>query len=160
MSVPLLILGAGPAGASAAIAARQCGAEVDLRDRSHFPRHKVCGEFLSPEIEAALRRLDVWEQFLALKPARVHRMLLNFGSRAKQCALPEPAWGLSRYEFDRMLLVGHAPGMAGDVPVLPTIVTTGRSVENTPQRGQRTFGFKAHYDGPQDDAVELYFLRG
>jgi hypothetical protein len=27
-------------------------------------------------------------------------------------------------------------------------------------RGTRLFGFKAHYTGPTDDAVELYFFRG
>ena len=27
-----------------------------------------------------------------------------------------------------------------------------------PQRGQRLFGFKAHFEGPMDDAVELFFF--
>jgi len=40
------VIGAGPAGAAAAIAARLEGVEVDLFEKSRFPRQKVCGEFL------------------------------------------------------------------------------------------------------------------
>ena len=97
------ILGAGPAGASAAIAARREGAAVRLIEKSKFPRHKVCGEFLSPEIEAALKNLGAWDSFLAAGPARIHSMKLHFGNREKTSRLKEPAWGLSRYSFDALL---------------------------------------------------------
>jgi menaquinone-9 beta-reductase len=45
----LIVGGAGPAGASAAITAAQAGASVLLLERGRFPRNKVCGEFIPGE---------------------------------------------------------------------------------------------------------------
>ena len=45
----LIIIGGGPAGTSAAISAARAGASVLLLERGRFPRHKVCGEFVSAE---------------------------------------------------------------------------------------------------------------
>jgi Dehydrogenases (flavoproteins) len=36
----------------------------------------------------------------------------------------------------------------------------GRSAAANATRGTRIFGFKAHFSGPADDCVELYFFRG
>ncbi|BCB79932.1 hypothetical protein Pflav_063420 [Phytohabitans flavus] len=44
----VVIVGAGPAGASAALAARRAGASVLLLDRSDFPRDKPCGDGIAP----------------------------------------------------------------------------------------------------------------
>ncbi len=150
------ILGGGPAGASAAIAARRTGSSVTIIERSRFPRHKVCGEFLSPGIEDALERLGLWSAFRDLKPSTIRRMLIRIGSVEKSATLPQPAFGLSRYAFDSWLwntagALGAESATAGSA----NIVTTGRA--STRSRGGRLFGFKAHFDGPADDAVELYF---
>ena len=49
MNAQVLIVGAGPAGASAAISLAQAGVTgVLMIDREHFPRHKTCGSALSP----------------------------------------------------------------------------------------------------------------
>ena len=154
------ILGAGPAGSSAAIAARREGAAVRLIEKSKFPRHKVCGEFFSPEIEASLKQLGAWDPFLAAAPARIRNMKLHFGRREKVSRLAEPAWGLSRYAFDALLL-DHALALGAELdrePVAdPTVVACGRNIADA-QKGQRLFGFKAHFEGPADDAVELFFF--
>lgn len=152
------ILGGGPAGSSAALAALGEGAEVGLIERSQFPKHKVCGEFLSPEIAPVLERLGVLDEFLAAAPYRVRRMVLHFGATAKRSRLPEAAYGLSRYTFDHLLWTaairrGACPAEDGDAAVL----AAGRRVSSQ-TRGARLFGFKAHYEGPVDDAVELFFF--
>jgi hypothetical protein len=153
------ILGGGPAGASAAIAAQREGSAVHLIEKSKFPRHKVCGEFFSPEIAPELEQVGVWEDFLSLCPARVRRMKLHFGRREKVCGLPEPAWGLSRYAFDALLLRHVLPvAWAGRGPA-PQVIATGRGANEGP-KGRRVFGFKAHFEGPTDDAVELFFFDG
>ncbi len=51
----LIIVGGGPAGAAAAIEARQAGADVAVIDRATFPRDKCCGDGLTA---AALRNLE------------------------------------------------------------------------------------------------------
>ncbi len=156
--------GAGPAGSSAAISAALAGARVDMYDRSRFPRHKVCGEFLSPGIVGQLQKLGVSEQFLACRPAPISRLSLWFGTRQARAALPEEAFGLSRYAFDEMLLA-RARELGATVlrarPAAshePLVIAHGRDASNAPARGRRLFGFKAHFDGPADDRIELYFF--
>ena len=50
------VVGGGPAGVMAAFAAMRGGVPVQIFEKSAFPRHKVCGEFLSPAILPLLRR--------------------------------------------------------------------------------------------------------
>jgi menaquinone-9 beta-reductase len=162
------VVGAGPAGSAAAIAALSEVATVRISERARSARHKVCGEFISPEAFPVLQSLGVWEDFIRLGPARIHRCVLHFGSRAKQWTLPEPAYGLSRLELDRLLLERAARAGAticrGEVfqaSEMPTgaalILATGR--RSGPAHGSRLFGFKAHFEGPTDDAVELFLGR-
>jgi len=154
------ILGGGPAGSAAALAALREGGPVRVIEKSRFPRHKVCGEFFSPEIAPELERLGAWDAFLSAGPARVRRTALHFGTRTKSSLLPEPAFGLSRYSFDKMMLDAACAAGADVVSETdedPLIVATGRRATPS-QRGQRLFGFKAHFEGPVDDAVELFFF--
>ncbi|MBL8294784.1 MAG: hypothetical protein JNN08_23260 [Bryobacterales bacterium] len=157
MSV-ISIAGAGPAGSSAAIAARLSGAEVHLYDPARFPRHKVCGEFLSPGAPALLERLGVWDRILALGPARQTRLGVHFPRTRKQCRLPEMGWGVSRYALDRILLeraLELGAVFHSERATAPTIVATGRHPSSATR--PRLFGFKAHFSGPLSDSVDLYF---
>ena len=175
----VLILGAGPAGSAAAIAALAESVPVKILEKSRQRRHKVCGEFISPEACGILAELGVWEQFLRLEPTRIRDCVLHFGRLTKKWTLPECGYGLSRYELDGLLLeravalgatVGHeavtnnslgnhfptdAPGAADKTAI---VLATGRKVAAPP--GKRLFGFKAHFEGPAADAVELFFFDG
>ncbi len=55
----VVVLGGGPAGLAAAIAARQVGLSVVLVDHARFPIDKACGEGLMPDGVAALRSLGI-----------------------------------------------------------------------------------------------------
>jgi len=55
----VLIVGAGPAGAVAAVVLARAGARVRIVDRSRFPRHKLCGDTLNPGTLAVLGRLGL-----------------------------------------------------------------------------------------------------
>ena len=55
----VVIVGAGPAGASAAIHLAKHGARVLLAEQKRFPREKLCGEFISPECLEHFERLGV-----------------------------------------------------------------------------------------------------
>ncbi len=58
-SVDVFVVGGGPAGLVAAIAARQQGFSVMVADGADHPIDKPCGEGLIPETQAALARLNI-----------------------------------------------------------------------------------------------------
>jgi hypothetical protein len=173
-SVSVRIIGGGPAGSAAAIAALSETNSVHIVEKSSFPRHKVCGEFLSPEIATLLESLGIWQEFLRLRPARIRRVILHFGFRASESQLHEGGFGLSRYELDRLLFEKAiaAGATTSRQRVAPAsfaaqsgssksdyeVLAIGR--KSIAARGQRLFGFKAHFEGPVNDAVELFFFRG
>ena len=163
MGARVTVIGAGPAGSCAAIAAALAGSRVELYDQSRFPRHKVCGEFLSPGIVPELRRLGVWDRFVASQPASIRRFVLHFGKKRMDAPLPEEAFGLSRYRLDELLLeraneIG-VPLIRSrlETPAGPVVIAHGRTAPRTATGERRLFGFKAHFEGPASDAIELYF---
>jgi 2-polyprenyl-6-methoxyphenol hydroxylase-like FAD-dependent oxidoreductase len=86
----ITVIGGGPAGCAAALAASSEGSAVTLYEKSRFPRHKVFGEFLSPELRPPLESLGLWSGFLAAGPARIPRAVLHRGTHSKRFMLPEP----------------------------------------------------------------------
>ncbi len=129
-------------------------------ERTVSPRHKVCGEFLSPGVEPLLEALGIHSGFLALGPNRIRRGILHLGRFERRWILPEPAWGLSRLALDRLMLSSAA--LAGALVErgtacheVPTILAAGRPSGDRSR--DRLFGFKSHFEGPVDDSVELFF---
>jgi len=60
--VDVLVIGAGPAGAVAAVVLARAGARVRILDRSSFPRAKLCGDTVNPGTLATLARLDLSDE--------------------------------------------------------------------------------------------------
>ncbi|MEI0737530.1 FAD-dependent monooxygenase [Paenibacillus sp. JTLBN-2024] len=111
------------AGSSLAIRLGSLGWNTMLFDRLRFPRHKACGEFLSPETLEVFKELGVYEALKALKPGRITKARIVFRhGGVVEAKLEQPAWGLSRYEMDAVLL--EASEKAG------TQVYTGTSVSS------------------------------
>ena len=59
----VVVVGAGPAGASAAYHAASAGLKTLLLDRKRFPRAKVCGDWLTPRAVRALARIGLGHAF-------------------------------------------------------------------------------------------------
>jgi geranylgeranyl reductase family protein len=101
---PILIIGAGPAGATAARALAHAGVPVRLLDRAAFPRNKPCGGGISmralrrfPYLEAALPRIATHTV------ARLH--LEGPGGESTTVESDDPAALLiRRVEFDALLV--------------------------------------------------------
>ncbi|MBU5442983.1 NAD(P)/FAD-dependent oxidoreductase [Paenibacillus sp. MSJ-34] len=100
----IAILGGGVAGASMAAALASRGWRTLLIERHVFPRHKVCGEFLSPESARSLVSLGLDAPVESLRPAVMNRVkLIAPGECELDIPLPAPAFGVSRFALDHKL---------------------------------------------------------
>jgi flavin-dependent dehydrogenase len=127
------IVGAGPAGTSAAIRLALNGARVLLLEEKKFPRAKLCGEFISPECMGHFQQLGVMDQMLAAG-ANSLRETVFYSARGHHVAVPSEwftsgasALGLSRSEMDQRLLERAA---AIGVTVLEGAHAAGPTIEN------------------------------
>ncbi len=153
------ILGGGVAGSAAAISARMRNADVELIEKVHYPRHKVCGEFVSPQAVMLLGKLGVTDAFLGAAPSRLDSIRVHFKKRSRKVKLDEPGYGLSRYVLDDLLFSRALEAGAQHVPLgreRPNIIASGRLPVDTSLN--RQFAFKAHFEGPPGDAVEMFFF--
>lgn len=73
----VIVVGAGPAGSATASFLAARGADVLLLDRAHFPRDKVCAEYLSPEASRVLDAMGVLDKVEAAGGAQLRGMLVR-----------------------------------------------------------------------------------
>ena len=99
----LIVAGAGPAGSACAITAARGGARVLLLEKDKLPRHKVCGEFVSPESLHLLQSL-LQEKFSSfeLKP-QIGAARIFLGRKIVSLPISPPARSISRFELDQEL---------------------------------------------------------
>lgn len=74
----LIIVGAGPAGATAALYAHRAGLRVCSVDKARFPRDKICGDALSGKVVSILYELDLLDEVARLPGAAIREVV--FGS--------------------------------------------------------------------------------
>lgn len=100
----LIIIGAGPAGSSAATTAARGGAKVLLLEKARFPRHKVCGEFVSAESLQLLSTLLTSQHAKLLSEAIFlpHSRLFLDG-RVLHAEVNPPAASIARLDLDSAL---------------------------------------------------------
>jgi len=105
-----LVIGAGPAGSTAARRLAQAGWSVALVEKSVFPRRKVCGEFISATSLPLLDVADVGADFRSQAGPEIRRVALFAGSTAASAGMPPVhdgagAWGraLGREHLDGLL---------------------------------------------------------
>lgn len=96
------IVGGGLAGLSLSILLARQGKRVVLWEKSGFPFHRVCGEYLSLESLPFLKRLMpafAWDEL-----PRIHQLLISSptGKILKE-HLPLGGFGISRFLLDRLL---------------------------------------------------------
>ncbi len=104
------VVGAGPAGASAALAARRLGASVLLLDRADFPRDKPCGDGIAPHALDVLRTLGVSGVEDGFAPVPALRLIAPGGGEVGR-RLARPAYTIPRKIFDaRLVAVAVAGG--------------------------------------------------
>jgi 2-polyprenyl-6-methoxyphenol hydroxylase-like FAD-dependent oxidoreductase len=149
------IVGGGLAGLALGLALRRAGIPATIWEAHGYPRHRVCGEFISGLDSATVARLGLAP---LLRDARLHRQVAWFrhGRPVRRQHLPAPALGLSRHALDArlaeaftdaggVLRVGERVAVA-DAPA-GRVFAIGRRRRPSPW-----FGLKLHARGLRLDA--------
>lgn len=98
----VVVVGAGPAGATAARQIARRGASVLLVDKAPFPRPKVCGCCLNHDALATLDRLGLGDLMPRLGARPLHALRLAAGNHATELSMPKGA-AVSRCALDAAL---------------------------------------------------------
>jgi len=180
----LIIVGAGPAGSACAITAARAGAKVLLLEKDRFPRHKVCGEFVSPESSRLLEQLLNGNPFQD-KP-QIHATHIFMERRSVSMRISPAAQSIPRFELDAALAESaRSSGMEVQEEtavrelrenhrfeiITPAKTFTARAVVNAtgrwsqltqrPAVPEKWIGLKAHfYEVNPSPSVDLYFFDG
>ncbi len=159
----LTIVGGGLAGLALGIALCRRSIPVQLLEASAYPRHRVCGEFLSGIHSEELVGLGIEDLFV--HAARSRETIWFDGPRAiLRATLPEAAYGLSRFQLDsglaqRFIALGgqlRTGVRGGDDPAEGTVHASGR-----PQRDSPWIGLKAHFgEFPLCADLEIHLADG
>lgn len=100
----MAIIGGGPAGSALAALLARDGRRPVLLERDRFPRQKLCGEFLSMEAQALLKRIGCLDAVRALRPAAIAgARFFSPSGRSVEIDLGAEALGLGRAALDETL---------------------------------------------------------
>jgi flavin-dependent dehydrogenase len=102
----IVIIGGGPGGSASGIAFRKRGFDVVILEKKHFPRDKVCGEFIAPVGVKELERLGVLNEVIDAGANTVKRIVLYSGRGARieiRLEKDEFALAMSRKRLDTLL---------------------------------------------------------
>lgn len=182
------IVGGGPAGCAAAITAARAAKRVALFERSIYPRHRVCGEFVSAESHAILEALLGRDHPLLAAPQGITRARMFADGNCVEFELDHPAWSITRYDLD--LALWNAAKSAGALCLNQVVERVSREGDcfrlelqggtslratkvinasgrwsnlrrPTVERGPRWIGIKAHFTGEQaPPSTDIYIFNG
>lgn len=173
----VLIIGGGLAGLTAAIHLSSIGINVTVVEKNSYPKHKVCGEYISNEVLPYLKSLNI--DISDLYPTHINKLTFSTAAgKSITAPLPLGGFGISRYALDEYLynkavangtLFIHesAETIAFDNDAFTITTSSGKKLEatvvlgafgkrsNMDQKMQRAFiqqkspwlAVKAHYKG-------------
>jgi len=141
------ILGGGLAGLGLALGLRQADVPVVVHEAGSYPRHRVCGEFITSLDDETIHRLALAPHLADALPATSVSWFSN-GISAHHHDLPEPARCLSRHALDERLAdalvnaggILHSNSRQRLEPAPGRIITAGRR----PNSAAPWLGLKVH----------------
>lgn len=139
-SQPVEIIGGGLAGLSLGLALRKAGVPVTIFEAGAYPRHRVCGEFITGLTSSTIDRLGLAPFLANARPHREVAWFLNDRPLRRQ-TLPRPALALSRHALDQRL--ANAFIAAGG------ILRTQTRIDLSPAPAGRVFATGRRPDRPE-----------
>ena len=142
----VLVVGAGPAGAAAALLLARGGMQVVLVDQHAFPRDKVCGDGLIPDAHNALRDLGVLDSVLAQAQASTHVGCI--GPRGGRVDVPGVLAVLPRKQLDAIVCaaaVAAGARMHAPVRFVAPLKADGRVVGARLRHGETEVELRARW---------------
>lgn len=141
-----LIVGAGPAGSACAWRLRRAGLDVVLLDREQFPRDKVCGGWITPEV---LEELQIAPEEYAR--GRVCQSIRGFrvgpiGKPGHEIVYPQVvSYGIRRCEFDAYLASRSGARLLTGVALSSLERSNGQWIVNGEIRAPLVIGAGGHF---------------
>jgi flavin-dependent dehydrogenase len=177
------IIGGGLSGLSLSILLAEKGIDVIVLEKKSFPRHKVCGEYISLESWGFLERLGIPLSEMEL-PIIKKLELTAHGKYSLQTGLPLGGFGLSRYTLEDLLYkkaIEIGVNVYCDTTVTDSIEnlvktnkpfeiksnltiaaygkTTNFKIKARPSTGQSYFAMKWHVkNNHPDELISLHFF--
>lgn len=162
-SKPITIIGGGLAGLTLGIGLRQRDVPVAVLEAGKYPRHRVCGEFISGNGQAVLERLGLLAQCHEAGAIQAHTAMFICGlHRSPVRRLGAPALCLSRHKLDALLAETFQKA-GGELRVNTRwnggnesegmIRASGRRTQSS-ESSLRWFGVKAHVPHTQQVNLE------
>src|ERR1017187_513640 len=159
---PITIIGGGLAGLTLGIGLRQREVPVTILEAGNYPRHRVCGEFISGNGQAVLERLGLLARFEQAGAFHARTVLFVCGkNRSPVRQLAAPALCLSRHAMDALLAESFQE-LGGELRVNARwtsaeeregfVHAAGRRTQPA-EKTPRWFGVKAHV--PRASPVNL-----
>lgn len=122
----VIIIGGGLAGLTSAIHLSKFGLKVSLIEKNEFPKHKVCGEYISNEVLPYFESLGL--HISDLKPSIISKMEFSTAKgKIISAHLPLGGFGISRYALDHYL---YQKAIANGCQIIQDTVTDVRFAEN------------------------------
>src|SRR5438552_3679963 len=165
---PITIVGGGLAGLSLGIGLRRRGIPVTVWEAGHYPRHRVCGEFISGGGQDSLKRLGIWDSIVQAG-GTMARTAVFFSTKIHSPVrpLPQPALSISRLVLGA-LLAESFESLGGDLRqherwagkdfgagIVRASGRRSKPIEN----GWRWFGLKIHAQNvPLSADLEMHVL--
>ena len=114
----VLIVGGGPAGSSCGWALRDSGLKAAILDKAKFPRDKICGGWITPQVVEELQiDLNDYARSRTLQPITAFRLGAIAG-RPVEISYDRPvSYGIRRSEFDDFLLRRSGACICDGIPI-------------------------------------------
>lgn len=99
-----LIVGGGPAGSACAWTLQRAGVDAVILDKSAFPRDKICGGWITPQVVQELEVGADYAHGRVLQPIKGFRVGCIDGHTSETHYSEPVSYGIRRFEFDEYLV--------------------------------------------------------